>query len=373
MPSKNLHSEPFDEATLTKLDIFREYLTEWLPVFIHSNQGRPIKIYDFFAGEGQDSEGIFGSPLIILDVINKYKHDILQKNISIQLLFNEFITKKFYRLEKLVQNESSGLRALGAVLDIKIKNEDFAKIFRKENSNLKFGNNLIFLDQNGIKQITKQVFLALSSFPKTDFLFFISSSYLSRFDFKKYHPDLQLGSDFDFSDVHRKVVDYYKGLLPKDSKLKLYPYTLRKPKSGNIYGLIYGSRHPLGIEKFLNIAWDKNKINGEANFDIDEDKERQQLCLPFECRKLTKLEKFMEDLKEFILSKKVSSNKEILDFTLENGHPPKHAVKVLRELRDCGTICHFQHPKINCRQVYTKKNIITFKVKKNEKIQNRVD
>jgi three-Cys-motif partner protein len=219
----------------------------------------------------------------------------LQKNISIKLLFNEFNKNKFAKLEKLVQYKSSGPLMARSLIDIKLKNEDFADLFFKELKNLKFGNSLLFLDQNGIKQITESVFSDISSLPKTDFLFFISSSYLNRFEFKRFHPNLQLGSDFKYSDIHRKVLDYYRGLLPNDSKLKLYPFTLKKPNSGNIYGLIFGSRHPLGIEKFLNIAWDKNKINGEANFDIDEDREKQQRCLPFECRKLTKLERFNFD------------------------------------------------------------------------------
>lgn len=363
MPIKNLHSEPFDEATLTKLDIFREYLTEWLPVFIHSNKGRPIKIYDFFAGEGQDSMGNHGSPLIILETISKYKDDILKKNIKIKLLFNELIPEKFQKLETLIDSEMDGLGKLKTNLNIEKRNKDFAQIFRDETINLKFGNNLLFLDQYGVKQITPEVFLDLSSFPKTDFLFFISSSYLNRFKFQEYHPDLQLGDNFKYSDVHRKVVDYYRGLLPQGSKLKLYPFTLKKSSSGNIYGLIFGSRHPAGIDKFLNIAWNQNKINGEANFDIDEDEEKRQRQFAFERKKISKLDNFKRELKEFILSKKEISNKEIYDYTLENGHIPKHAKEVLCELRNNEMVCHFSYPKLNYKQIYSNKKQIIFKVR----------
>ena len=35
MPIKDLHYEkPFDTATITKLEIFESYLTEWLGTFI---------------------------------------------------------------------------------------------------------------------------------------------------------------------------------------------------------------------------------------------------------------------------------------------------------------------------------------------------
>ncbi|MFO7903844.1 MAG: hypothetical protein R6U98_14365, partial [Pirellulaceae bacterium] len=53
------------------------------------------------------------------------------------------------------------------------------------------------------------------------------------------------------------------------NKTALYPFTLKK--GANIYGLVFGSKHPLGVEKFLDLAWSKNEINGEANFDIDKD------------------------------------------------------------------------------------------------------
>ena len=138
MPIKNLHSEPFDEATLTKLDILGQYLTEWLPVFIYSNNRRPIKIYDFFAGEGQDSMGNPGSPLIILETISKYKGDILKKNIKIKLLFNELIPEKFQKLETLIDSEMAGLGKLKTNLNVEKRNKNFAEIFRDENINLKF-------------------------------------------------------------------------------------------------------------------------------------------------------------------------------------------------------------------------------------------
>jgi three-Cys-motif partner protein len=362
MPSKNLHSQPFDEATLTKLEIFREFLTEWLPVFIYSPNTRLIKIYDFFAGEGQDPNGIPGSPIIILRVIHSYKNELIGKNKKIRVLLNEYDSQKFSKLQKLVNQELASMTDLNQLLIVDQKNCDFALIFDKEFPNLKFGNSLIFLDQNGIKHITKEVFLKLSSFPKTDFLFFISSSYFNRFDFKEYHPDLLIEGDFKHSDIHRKILEYYRGLLPNNTNLKLYPFTLKKPKYGNIYGLIFGSRHPTGIEKFLNVAWNTNKINGEANFDIDEDLEKKQDVLPFEKINPTKIDKFKENLKKIIISKGSITNKEILDYALECGHPPKHATDVLIEMRKCKKLCHFSHPKVSSKQVYAKNNFITFEV-----------
>ena len=37
MPTRNLHDHPFDEETILKLEIFEDYLKEWLPTFVMSH------------------------------------------------------------------------------------------------------------------------------------------------------------------------------------------------------------------------------------------------------------------------------------------------------------------------------------------------
>lgn len=130
------------------------------------------------------------------------------------------------------------------------------------------------LDQNGIKQIDQQTFQFIANQKKTDFIFYISSSFINRFSdeesFKKY---LSLSkSDFDkrpYHHCHKVVLEYYKNLIPKEKPYYLAPFSIKK--GTNIYGLIFGSGHLLGIEKFLKICWSIDPERGEANFDIDSD------------------------------------------------------------------------------------------------------
>ena len=65
MPTRNLHDRPFDEGTIVKLDIFEDYLKEWLPTFVMSHADGDIWIFDFFAGTGRDVVGAAGSPIRI--------------------------------------------------------------------------------------------------------------------------------------------------------------------------------------------------------------------------------------------------------------------------------------------------------------------
>jgi len=57
MPVRNLHQKPFDGATRDKLGLYREYLREWLPVFISGSTVEIIQVFDFFAGPGFDVSG----------------------------------------------------------------------------------------------------------------------------------------------------------------------------------------------------------------------------------------------------------------------------------------------------------------------------
>lgn len=49
MPVRNLHRKPFDEGTRGMLELYREYLREWLPVFINGHLLTFYKFSIFFA------------------------------------------------------------------------------------------------------------------------------------------------------------------------------------------------------------------------------------------------------------------------------------------------------------------------------------
>jgi len=371
MPVKDLHCEPFDKATLLKLEIFERYLEAWLPVFIHNSRDNEVVIFDFFAGSGKDSIGQDGSPLRILKKIKEFQADIFRKHFSITVKLNELEEKKFIDLRSLVEEEYSKFDRLKRHVKIEYFNQDFCDLFLQQ-SNLFFSvPSLLFFDQNGIKYIDNNIIKQLESFYRSDFLFFIASSILRRFsddpNIQTYHPDLDVGllKNAEHRDIHRFITLYYRSLLSKGSELKIYPFTIKKDYSSNIYGLIFGSKHPLGVSKFLEIAWEKNKLNGEANFDIDDDMKKDQGVL-FGEKPRKKVDLFKKELTEYILWKKEISNKEIFDFTLERGHLPSHAVEVLKSMRKNKQLAHFSYPYINYENCYRLKNIVHFKVVNNE-------
>jgi three-Cys-motif partner protein len=361
MPVIDLHSSEFDEGTLAKLELFQDYLQEWLPVFIHTPNHSAINIIDFFAGSGADAVGNAGSPIRILDIIERFADTIIQKKLKINVILNEYNLEKFNKLKELASNRLNANCLFAQIINVEYKNEDFTILFNRIAQRIKFDSNLFFFDQNGIKHINTSVLETLDSFTRTDFLFFISSSYFLRFDFKNHHPDIKNCIETSKpANIHRQVAKYFQNKLPATSITRLYPFTIKK--LGGYYGLVFGSQNSLAIEKFLNICWKKNETNGEANFDIDEEFKLRQLSL-FGPKKFSKIQQFSEALQAFVVENKEVTNRDVLEFTLTRGFAPKQASQTLKEMRDIKLIEHFSYPKIGYDQVYNKKEVVIFKVR----------
>lgn len=368
MSAKDLFNQPFTEETITKLEIFEKYVESWLPVFLFNNF-KDIFISDFFAGIGYDKLGIPGSPIRILEVINNHQKNIVKNGIKINLLMNEIDEEKYSFLSYNIMNKLEEVQELKSYINIEIRNEKFYELFQEKRNSLTRSANLIFLDQNGVKEISEEVFLDLTNFSTTDFMFFISSSFFHRFqnEGNRFFRNFNLDNikDYNYFNVHKVILELYKEMIPENNKTKLYPFTIKK--GTNIYGLIFGSKHPRAVDKFLRIAWDKNKLNGEANFDIDREEGAQGDL--FSGQILKKVEKYELELERFILSREKMTNKDLYDFTIENGHIPKHTVDKLRKMKSEKMIAYDGHPCISYEKCYSekKKEIKIFKVLNNEK------
>jgi three-Cys-motif partner protein len=358
--AKDIHSKEFDDGTKIKLEILRKYIQEWLPVFIVKKQPDwgMIYMYDFFAGAGRDLNGNPGSPIIILEEIRPYCRAIKEKRLKVKLFFNEVSQRKSKKLQDAcvehLQTCSSkdnagdycpGRDTNGCPFHITYCQDEFKECFSYYLPQMSAGSRyprFMFLDQYGIKEVTQGIFRALISLKRTDFLFFISSSYARRFielpEFKNY---LRLTKqDFDENKphhCHQVIFKYYRSLVPDDVKFYLAPFSIKKDR--NIYGLIFGSNSTLGIEKFLRICWRINPTTGNANYDIDnENINLNQPSLFQEYNISTKLKLFERDLREKITRKEFRSNREIYSFTFERGCLPAHANKVVKELKKSGLI-----------------------------------
>lgn len=371
MPTKNLHDHPFDEGTIIKLEIFEDYLKEWLPTFVMSHAGSDIWIFDFFAGTGRDIDGVAGSPIRILQQIKGQFGNIFQKRCKVKVCLNEYDSSKFSSLkqccEQYIKENNDLNRLYNKYLFLQFHNNDFAELFPKYHNIISTYPSLIFLDQNGMKFMADKYLTDLERLPQTDFLYYLSSSYFIRFgETEAFQTNMKIDMDKvrqnPYKYVHRSILEQLKERLPKESKLKLYPFTIKK--GANIYGIIFGAKHPLAVDKFLKTAWKKNTLNGEANFDIYDDKKKGQLDIWGE-RKLTKIESFQEDLRQKVLSGELRSNKEVYDYTIEQGHISQHSSDELKAMKKEKLIYYTERtPLVNYDQVYKNKRKIEYKLVK---------
>lgn len=364
MPYRDLHSKPFDEGTVAKLEMFEAYAQEWIPTFVMQSIPE-IHIFDYFAGPGYDAEGIAGSPIRVLEKIDSFLGQIFQKKTKITLHYNEFDSKKYKLLQRNCEEFLVAHPKFQHFAEINYYNRDAAELFFELLPAMDKFPSLVFLDQNGIKFISKEYINALEKLNTLDFLYFVSSSY-----FKWFGTTEEFKRVLDFSPeelektsqklMHRAVLEKIEAGLPQSTKLKLFPYSIKK--GSNIYGIIFGAKHFRAVDKFLSIAWNTNQINGQANFDIDDDQQKDQLDL-FEGRKMTKIESFQNELEEKLLSGELKSNKDVLLFTFERGHIPKHVTPVFQRLK---SRIHYEgrSPKVNYLNVFKNKIIVEYNIKK---------
>jgi len=336
MPAKDLHDKPFDESTIAKLDIFADYVEAWVPTFVMLSQDT-ICIFDFFAGTGYDKNGVPGSPIRILSVLEKFVGIIFQHRTKVKVFLNEKNKTKFSALKNSCTKFLSEHKDVARAIEVDYSNDDFDKSFGDKFPLIEKHPSLVFLDQNGVKYLSDKYFSALEKTTKTDFLYFVSSSYFLRFgnsdEFKQHFAfDLEEAKQNPYAFIHRSLLKQLREKLPATSTLKLYPFSLRK--GSNIHGIIFGAKSPRAVEKFLSIAWKRNATNGEANFDIDDDhsQSKTQYVL-FGAKKPTKIEVFQQRIEKKLKSCTKLSNTELFLYTLDLGHPPKHAADHLRKLK----------------------------------------
>jgi three-Cys-motif partner protein len=355
MPPSEFHEKPYDAGTLAKLKIFELYTQAWIPVFLAplDPKFREVHIFDFFSGPGKDSVGAYGSPLLILSQIRSYHEKALASWNKVKIVIHLFDSNRL-QIEKLSESlKVQEWQIPGVTIDCRSVAFQDALVEYSDILSDRSCAKLLIIDQFGVDEVTDDIFRKLITLPTTDFIFFLSSSTLYRF---RDHPAIKQKIDKpdDSYDVHRAAVDYYRKLIPSNNQVFLGSFSIRK--RSNIYGLIFGSRHPLGIHKFLQVAWDNDQIAGEANFDIDRDNiKRNETLLALDVMRPNKKRAFEEELELMLRTGKLRNEAEVVRFCIEAGMTCKHSSPVLKRLKNDRVISlDFQTPNIKGMKIHVR-------------------
>lgn len=344
MPTDPFFSR-FDEDTLLKLSLFRGYIREWLPVFLtnpnYAQSGwNEILIIDGFSGPGKDSEGHQGSPSIILDEIRNYysEHQDIASPVQINIVFNDCNPEHIRQLSQNVQDLLAEIKKYHQNTSLAFKTLPFDKFWQEYESQIKQPSPcLVILDQYGMKAVTREVFQTLTGSQRTDFLFFVPSSYFKRFGsvdvVQNIVPfDISDIQDIEHSDVHEFICEKYRGLISDDATFYLAPFSIQQNRPGNIYGIIFGSGNLLGLEKFLKVAWDNDEMTGGRNFSrgYEADMRQGQQLFSFCPDKPEKIAKFEKELLHYIETVSPNNN-DLYRFALEHGFAMRVLKSILQE------------------------------------------
>ncbi|WP_316795328.1 three-Cys-motif partner protein TcmP [Pedobacter agri] len=283
MPKKNVKNIvlPHSQA---KLDLYRDYLNEYLPVLMNTPYVSHINVYDVFCGAGVYTDGKYGSPLIAAECINA-NIEVAEKRgdsatTSISLTVNDLDAGKVefvgQKLTELSENrfKTTPLNMTATKMFELVKDET-SRFTNRHRS-------LVFVDPYGYSDITKENLFGLLQTRKTEVILFLPVSNLYRFtdaaqtniDDKSFEPLRRFLYEF-FSEDSRMMTSEVKNIYDYinevrkafsfDGSFYSSAYYIKRDRT-NHYALFFIGPHIYGLEKFLQAKW-KNDSLGQG-FDV---------------------------------------------------------------------------------------------------------
>lgn len=343
MANKEFHKS-HSNGTKTKLEIFDRYFRESLPVFVHSSAFDDIYIYDLFAGKGKDENGENGTSLNILGGIIPYCEAIKLKGKNIYVILNDKEES-----DALSENVTEFLNlcdkdcAIGDCIlkldeNLIVKSNDFEEYFNERIyprlKDKKKAAKIIFLDPFNFI-MNEALFEKLTSLKSTDFICFMPSFYLRRFKNTNAFDTFIKKENLNFDETrpnecHRVIASYF-GTLVKDKEYYIGHFSIKYDT--NYYGVVFGSSHTFGAEKFQKVCWGLDPITGEADYNIDRALTYGGKTVLFEEYSVPeKTKKFKDELRKNILNGVIKTDLEAYKFALKKRCLPKMSVDVLKEL-----------------------------------------
>lgn len=173
------------------------------------------------------------------------------------------------------------------------------------------------------------------------------SSFLRRFrDYEVFNMYIDTKKiDYDNTPpyhCHRVIAEYFESLIPSEKEYYIGCFSIKK--GSNYYGLIFGTNHTLGAEKFQKVCWLLDELTGEADYDID-----REICYKNPIGTLfeefnipQKIRNFRKSLEELILNGTIMTDNEAYKFVLKERCQMRHASEVLKRLIDEKKIEHIR-------------------------------
>lgn len=327
-----------------KLALYEDYLNIFLPVLLLSKKFKRINVYDLCCGKGfYDKNQKDGSPVLALkSIIHNYEEYAVKKNFNCEINFiyndenKEAYSSTKEHLEKITVPVGVKLHAF---------NEDFTKLINEKIiTALKAHNdsvrNLFFIDPYGYKSITEEILKGLLENKKSEIILFLPISHMHRFKEVAIEDDYESPqyialrnflyefvpeNDSFFKDRDVSVLEFCEKIKDGFSFFDTYftAFQLIERNKQNYNALFFISHEHYGLQKFLEVKWNIDKVTG-----IKSKLDNLQLSLFQEKSAKIYKDRIIENLK----IKRSMSNIEMYFFALKIGIIPRICNEILKEL-----------------------------------------
>lgn len=348
LTKKNDVKETMKIHSRAKVDFYGRYLERYLEIlnlvdFIHK-----INIYDVFCGMGIYKDGHKGSPIVAFDIIKNIYEKSKKK--KVHLVVNDSDIDRVNNVRKYIISHNSPTNCC----DVSYYNKDAYEMLDIIKTSVAKSaadtRNLVFIDPYGYKEINKEIIDNLMENRKTEIILFLPISHMYRFTqyAVKNNERSQLKPLYEFiknffptnhpivKDAEITIMDYINYIqeaLCFNGKYYSTSYHIERSKN-SYFALFFISANLLGYEKILEAKWKLDTEDGNG-FDLP-----KPLGLFDDQEKVANKIAMYEKLKKLLLEylKEPHTNVDIYLFTLKNEFLPKHAVHVLKDLQNNGTI-----------------------------------
>lgn len=336
-----------------KLDLYKSYLSEYLPILGNSKYIDVINIFDIFCGTGMYDDGNLGSPLIAAKCILDYEmYFERRKALSkpVRLFLNDYDSNKINTVNELI--ESLPLKNC----TVSPFNLDATEMFDVVANNINsFGDNersLVFIDPYGYSKIDKNKLYNILQRRKSEVILFLPVAHMKRFtgevltDYDKKAYENLRKFIFDFFDSDSRVVssdnlhifDYIEELriaFSYNNEFYTASHYIERDKA-NYYALFFIGHHIYGLEKFIEAKW-RNASLGKGFNQKDNAKTLFDDMMAEYDKNISVSN--LEKLTNKIFSEKGKlTNKELYEYVLTNQFKPSHMNQLLRDWHKHGKI-----------------------------------
>jgi three-Cys-motif partner protein len=328
-----------------KLDLYKSYLTEYLPILGHSNYVDAINVFDIFCGTGVYDDGNLGSPLIAAACIADYElyfEQLGKLSKPVKLFINDFDKSKVSTVSEMIN--AFPLKNCKVNTYNKDASEMFDVVAEKINSFPSRERSLVFIDPYGYSKIDKNKLFNLLKGRRSEIILFLPVAHMKRFT-EEALTDYEKKA---YENLRKFILEFFgeESKVLRAERLNIFDYIeeLRKAFSfgeqfytashyiernkANYYALFFIGHHIYGLEKFVEAKW-KNASLGQG---FNQSKEQSTLfgeaLVEYDKNiSIANLEKLFRKL----LEQKEVSNTELYEFTLSNQFKPSHMNELLRQ------------------------------------------